>query len=189
MGNCPYAVAFETIDTSLWGVPAPADVNKAHATTWVAKTIHDYHLAMVWDDHLFDDYLGDFEGWTKELFLKVERGTLKSLKTVLRHRGVYTGSNRARIADSLYNMIATENALEWDPAEFQSMDFDSRSKAYKRQQNAPRIDHVPEQQPPQPAPLAGTQPPQLQLQSQQQPPTRRALRSGTIRPKPEAPER
>ncbi|KAF1934504.1 hypothetical protein EJ02DRAFT_310402, partial [Clathrospora elynae] len=138
MGNCPYAVAFETIDTSLWGVPAPADANEAHATTWVAKTIHDYHLAMVWDDHLFDDYLGDFEGWTKEMFLKVERGTLKSLKTVLRHRGVYTGSNRARIADSLYNMIATENALEWDPAEFQSMDFDSRSKAYKLQQNSQR---------------------------------------------------
>ncbi|KAF1936906.1 hypothetical protein EJ02DRAFT_447775 [Clathrospora elynae] len=156
MGNCPYAVALETIDTSLWGVPATKDASEAHATTWVAKTIHDYHLAMVWDNHLFDDYLGDFEGWTKELFLKVERG-------------VYTGSNRARIANSLYNMIATENALEWDPAEFQSMDFDSRSKAYKQQQNAPRIDYVPEQQPPQPAPLAGTQPPQLQLQQPQQP--------------------
>ncbi|KAF1937068.1 hypothetical protein EJ02DRAFT_331450, partial [Clathrospora elynae] len=145
MEDCLYVVALKTIDTSLWGVPATADASEAHATTWVAKTIHDYHLAMVWDDHLFDDYLGDFEGWTKEMFLKVERGTLKSLKTVLRHRGVYTGSNRARIADSLYNMIATENALEWDPAEFQSMDFDSQSKAYKRQQNAPRIDHVPEQ--------------------------------------------
>ncbi|KAF1934569.1 hypothetical protein EJ02DRAFT_490999 [Clathrospora elynae] len=125
MEDCPYVVALKTIDTSLWGVPAPADASEAHATTWVAKTIHDYHLAMVWDNHLFDDYLGDFEGWTKEMFLKVERG-------------VYTGSNRARIADSLYNMIATENALEWDPAEFQSMDFDSRSKAYKLQQNSQR---------------------------------------------------
>ncbi|KAF1941074.1 hypothetical protein EJ02DRAFT_493290 [Clathrospora elynae] len=110
MGNCPYAVALERIDTSLWGIPAPADASKAHATTWVAKTIHDYHLAMVWDNHLFDDYLGDFEGWTKEMFLKVERGRLKSLKTVLWHRGVYTGNNCARIANSLYSC---EGPSDW----------------------------------------------------------------------------
>jgi hypothetical protein len=30
--------------------------------------VHDYSGAMVWDENLFDDYLGDFEGWTKELF-------------------------------------------------------------------------------------------------------------------------
>ncbi|KAF1360712.1 hypothetical protein EJ07DRAFT_85816, partial [Lizonia empirigonia] len=135
MRDCPYGVALDTINTSLWGIPALPDSSEIHATTWVAKTIHDYDIGMVWDDNLFDDYLGDFEGWTKELFLRVERVTLKSLKTILRHRGVYTGNNRARIADSLYNLLCMENTPEWDPVEFQAMEFDQRSRAYKRQQN------------------------------------------------------
>jgi hypothetical protein len=66
------------------------------------------------------------------MFLKVERYTLKSLKTMLQYRGVYTGNNCVRVVDSLFNLLGRENALEWDPADFQSMDFDPRSKAYKR---------------------------------------------------------
>jgi hypothetical protein len=46
------------------------------------------------------------------MFLKVERYTLKSLKTVLQHRGVYTGNNRAKIVDSLYSIVGIEDALE-----------------------------------------------------------------------------
>ncbi|KAK1916424.1 hypothetical protein P3342_004243 [Pyrenophora teres f. teres] len=33
--------------THLWDVPVTEDANEAHATTWVAKMIHDYNLAMV----------------------------------------------------------------------------------------------------------------------------------------------
>jgi hypothetical protein len=43
------------------------------------------------------------------MFLKVERYTLKSLKTVLRHRGVYTGNNWAKIVDSQYNVVDIED--------------------------------------------------------------------------------
>jgi hypothetical protein len=135
MRHCPYTVAFEYIDTSLWGIPAPEDADETHATTWVAKIVHDYNVAMVWDNDLFGDYLEDFEGWTKDMFLKVERNTLRSLKTVLRHRGVYTGNNRAKIVDSLHSMVDMKDALEWDLADFRTMDFDRRSKAYKRQQD------------------------------------------------------
>lgn len=136
MEDCPYTVALKVIDTSLWDVPPTEDADATHVTTWVAKMVHDYNVAMVWDNYLFDDYLGDFEGWTKEMFLKVERYTLKSLKTVLQHRGVYTGNNRARVADSLFKLLGEENSPKWDPADFQAMDFDRRSKAYKRQQDA-----------------------------------------------------
>jgi hypothetical protein len=94
--------------------------------------IDDYSGAMVWDDQLFYDFKVDFEGWTRDLFLKVKRTTLKSLKTVLRYRGIYTGNNRARVADSLYKTLAMDDIPEWDPAEFQAMTFDQRSKAYKR---------------------------------------------------------
>ncbi|KAA8626806.1 hypothetical protein PtrV1_02486 [Pyrenophora tritici-repentis] len=138
MENCPYTVALKVINTALWGVPAPADANETHATTWVAKAIHDYNVSMAWDDDLFIDYKWDFEGWTKELFSKVERGTLRSLKSVLRHRGVYTGNNHARVADSLYNILGIENTLEWEPAEFRAMKFDQQSEAYQRQQSNKR---------------------------------------------------
>jgi hypothetical protein len=46
------------------------------------------------------------------MFLKVDRNTLKSLKTVLRHRGIYTGNNRARVVDSMYKTLAMENSPE-----------------------------------------------------------------------------
>jgi hypothetical protein len=39
MRHCPYTVAFDCIDTSLWGVPAPEDADGTHAKTWVAKTV------------------------------------------------------------------------------------------------------------------------------------------------------
>jgi hypothetical protein len=110
--------------------------------------VHDYNVAIVWDNYLFNDYLRDFEGWTKDMFLKVERYTLKSLKTVLQHRGVCTGNNRAKIVDSLYSMMDMENAPKWDPTDFQTMDFDRRSRAYKRQQNAQQTAHAAERQPP-----------------------------------------
>lgn len=104
---------------------------------------------MAWDDNLFADYQWDFEGWTKDMVLKVERNTLRSLKTVLRNRGVYTGNNQARIADSLCSILGIEDPLAWDPVEFQAMDFDQRSKAYRRQQKHQRID-APVDQPYQP---------------------------------------
>ncbi|KAF2744305.1 hypothetical protein M011DRAFT_470717, partial [Sporormia fimetaria CBS 119925] len=140
MGDCPYAVALDVVDTALWDIPATEDSSQRHVTTWVAKTIHDYHVSMAWDDNLFADYQWDFEGWTKDMFLKVERNTLRSLKTVLRNRGVYTGNNRARIADSLCSILGIEDPLPWDPVEFQAMDFDQRSKAYRRQQKHQRIE-------------------------------------------------
>ncbi|KAI1684611.1 hypothetical protein KJE20_04895 [Pyrenophora tritici-repentis] len=136
MRHCPYTVTFDYTNPSLWGVPAPEDADETHATTWVAKAIHDYHVGMEWDERLYFDYQWDFEGWTRELFQKVERTTLRSLKTVLRYRGVYTGKFRARVADSLFNLLGGENAPEWDPAEFKAEKFDERSEAYQRQQNA-----------------------------------------------------
>ncbi|KAF7455130.1 hypothetical protein A1F99_023880 [Pyrenophora tritici-repentis] len=90
---------------------------------------------MAWDDDLFIDYKWDFEGWTKELFSKVERGTLRSLKSVLRHRGVYTGNNHARVADSLYNILGIENTLEWEPAEFRAMKFDQHTQSIQLYNN------------------------------------------------------
>ena len=136
MRHCPYTVAFDCIDTSLWGIPAPEDADETHATTWVAKTVHDYHVGMAWDETLYFDYQWDFEGWTRELFRKVERNTLRSLKTVLRYRGVYTGNLRARVVDSLFDLLGGENPPEWDPVEFKVTKFDERSEAYQRQQNA-----------------------------------------------------
>ena len=62
MRHCPYIVGLDFIDTSLWDVPAPADADETHATTWVAKMVHDYYVATVWDDELFDDFKVDFEG-------------------------------------------------------------------------------------------------------------------------------
>ena len=118
MRNCPYPVALDFIDTSLWDVPALTDADETHATTWVAKMIDEYSGAMVWDDQLFDDFKVDFEGWTKDTFLKVERNTLRSLKTVLRNRGIYTGKNRATVVNSMYKTLAMDNPPEWDPVEF-----------------------------------------------------------------------
>jgi hypothetical protein len=85
---------------------------------------------MVWDDWLFDDFKVDFEAWTRDLFLKVDRNTLKSLKTVLRYRGIYTSNNRAGVADSLYKTLAMDNTPKWDPAEFKVIEFDHRSRAF-----------------------------------------------------------
>jgi hypothetical protein len=62
MEDCLYTVALKVIDTSLWDVPALQDADETHATTWVAKIVHDYNVAIVWDNNLFDDYLGDFKG-------------------------------------------------------------------------------------------------------------------------------
>jgi hypothetical protein len=47
MGDCPYTVTLDDINTSLWDVPVPEDADETHATTWVAKMIHDYNLAIV----------------------------------------------------------------------------------------------------------------------------------------------
>ena len=52
MRRCPYTVAFNYINTSLWGIPTPEDADEIHATTWVAKTVHDYYVGMAWDDSL-----------------------------------------------------------------------------------------------------------------------------------------
>ena len=135
MEDCPYSVALKVIDTSLWDIPATVDSSAEHATTWVAKAIHDYNVSMAWDDDLFADYKWDFEDWTKEMFGKVERTTLRSLKSILRHRGVYTGNNHARLADSLYSLLGKDEPLVWDPTEFQATHFDKRSRAYERQQS------------------------------------------------------
>ncbi|KAF2741593.1 hypothetical protein M011DRAFT_414249, partial [Sporormia fimetaria CBS 119925] len=64
----------------------------------------------------------------------------KVFKDRVRNRGIYTGNNRARIADSLCSILGIENPLAWDPVEFQAMDFDQRSKAYRRQQDHQRIE-------------------------------------------------
>jgi hypothetical protein len=112
MENCQYTVAPKVINTSLWDISAPADADEAYTTTWVAETVHYYHVGVAWDETLYFDYQWDFEGWTRELFEKVERNTLRCLKTVLRHRGVYTGNNRARVADSLFNLLGGENPPE-----------------------------------------------------------------------------
>ncbi|KAF1964084.1 hypothetical protein BU23DRAFT_585750 [Bimuria novae-zelandiae CBS 107.79] len=116
MGDYPYLVALESVNTSLWDVPILIDVDEMHAITWVTKIIRDYNI--------------------KELFYKVNRNTLKSLKMVLRHREVYTGNNRARLTNSLYNLSTLKNTPEWDPVEFKAIIFDQRLRAYKRQQNA-----------------------------------------------------
>jgi hypothetical protein len=168
MEDCPYTVAFKFINTSLWDVPATEDADIIHATTWVAKTVHDYHVGMAWDETLYFDYQWDFEGWTRELFQKVERNTLRSLKTVLRHRGVYTGNIRARVADSLFKLLGGENPPEWDHAEFQATDFDTRSKAYKRQQDPQHAVPAAERQLPQDVLPSHTQEPQPQPQPQPQ---------------------
>ncbi|KAI1675580.1 hypothetical protein L13192_02327 [Pyrenophora tritici-repentis] len=167
MRHCPYTVTFDYINPSLWGVPAPEDADETHATTWVAKAIHDYHVGMEWDERLYFDYQWDFEGWTRELFQKVERTTLRSLKTVLRYRGVYTGKFRARVADSLFNLLGGENAPEWDPAEFKAEKFDERSEAYQRQQNSRQAAPADRQQV-QPREQQPQAPPQSQLQPQSQ---------------------
>ena len=169
MEDCPYTVALQVIDTSLWNVPTPEDADETHATTWVAKAVHDYHGGMDWDERLYFNYQWDCEGWTRELFYKVERTTLRALKTVLRHRGVYTGKFRARVADSLFNLLGGENAPEWDLVEFKAEKFDERSEAYKRQQNAQQATPMDIQQPQlPPQPLQQPQP-QLPPQPQRPP--------------------
>ncbi|KAF1969373.1 hypothetical protein BU23DRAFT_582695 [Bimuria novae-zelandiae CBS 107.79] len=86
------------------------------ASRWAKYTIKyligdcPYLVALESDNDLYTDYYYDFKGWIKELFYKVDRNTLKSLKMVLRYRG--------------------------DPVEFKAMIFDQRLRAYKRQQNA-----------------------------------------------------
>jgi hypothetical protein len=82
------------------------------ATVNQGARLTDYNVVMVWDNNLFNNCLNDFEGWTKAMFLKVERHTLKLLKTILQHRGVYKGNNRAKIVDSIYIMVDLEDALK-----------------------------------------------------------------------------
>ncbi|KAF1970758.1 hypothetical protein BU23DRAFT_581893 [Bimuria novae-zelandiae CBS 107.79] len=152
--DCPYIVGLDVINTSLWDIPAPADADKTHAITWVAKMVHDYYVVIICDDELFDDFKVDFEDWTRDMFLKVERSTLKALKTVLWYKGIYTGNNRARVVDFIYKTRAMDNSPEWDPAEFKAMEFDHRLKAYKRQQNTQRTAPAAEQNTQRTAPAA-----------------------------------
>ena len=71
MEDCLYTVALKVINTSLQDVPILEDANETHATTQVAKIIYNYNTVIVWDEQLFDDYKVDFEGQTKDMFLKV----------------------------------------------------------------------------------------------------------------------
>jgi hypothetical protein len=61
MRDCPYTVGLNVINTSLWDVPALEDADETHATTWVAKIVHDYYVTMTCDNELFDDFKIDFE--------------------------------------------------------------------------------------------------------------------------------
>ena len=110
MRDCPYTVGLNVINTSLWDIPALEDADKTHATTWVAKIVHDYYVTITCDNELFDNFKIDFEDWTKDMFLRVKRNTLKALKTVLRYKGIYTGNNRARVVNSVYKTLAIDNS-------------------------------------------------------------------------------
>lgn len=112
MEDCPNMVALGVIDAFLRGVPVPPDASEVHATTSVAKIIHGYNGAIIWDDLILDEYLMHFEGWGKDMFLKVERNAFKSLKAILRKRRVYTDKNYAKLTDLFCNLLSMANSRE-----------------------------------------------------------------------------
>jgi hypothetical protein len=133
MGDCPFQVTYDMITPALWSKPVPTEEEDLDeeidtwTTTWTAKMIYDYHTGMTADNELFDEFQQDFEGWSLDFFQAVDKQTLRSLKAVLRQRGVYTGRTNLNVPNALFNLLQSEEPLQWHEGELQATDLHPRS--------------------------------------------------------------
>jgi transposase InsO family protein len=156
MGNCPFQVTHDLIIPTLWSIPVPTAEEEEDlgrdldiwTTTWTAKMIHDYHTGMTADDELFYEFQQDFEGWTLDFFQAIDKQTIKSLKAVLRQRGVYTGRANLNVPNALFNLLQSEEPLQWHEGELRATDLHPRSKARLQVTPSPEILPTPTQEEP-----------------------------------------
>lgn len=85
-----------------------------------------------WDIEIFDLFLEDFEEWTSEMFMRLQKNYKKDIKRVLRWRRVCTGGKRGMVVDQVVKLQRGE-PFDWeeevDESNFLDEDFHPCSEA------------------------------------------------------------
>jgi hypothetical protein len=132
--------AHDKIDPAIWGKADPTadNVNEIIATTYMAYTIVDYIDGGLTDGELMGIYCEDYQGWTVEMFKRVDGAYLRELKRALRYKGVATGRSNAPIIPMLVNLLELDDPPEWEEKRLLAATFDPESYAYRLQQKIKR---------------------------------------------------
>ena len=141
--------AHDKIDPAIWGKADPTadNVNEIIATTYMAYTIVNYIDGGLTDGELMGIYCEDYQGWTEDMFKKVDGAYLRELKRALRYKGVATGRPNAQIIPMLLNLLELEDPPEWEEKHLLAAIFDPESYAYRLQQEIKRQPHQQTSQP------------------------------------------
>lgn len=97
-------------------IEAEGDIKDALGQ-WILYCMREWERNGTQDEELFDEFQLDFDGWTKETFLRAYSSHNKNLRTFLRSWGVVVGTSKD-IPGELAQTNALKEPLEWDRKEF-----------------------------------------------------------------------
>ena len=85
---------------------------------YISFKILEYGHFELMDDDLWEQYQEDFADFTEAIFKACNPTTIRNLRTLLRHQGVWVERDKwVTVAQSLYNIIHEEDQMEWTKEE------------------------------------------------------------------------
>jgi hypothetical protein len=88
----------------------PADVQDPEA--FVLEWIDEFLQGQYIDASLWEWYREEFEGWTRQTFERVKKGTRKRFKDALRQNGVYIGGDGG-LPGQLFRALTEDQQAAW----------------------------------------------------------------------------
>jgi hypothetical protein len=129
--NLP-ANRYKNMDLALWSVPLTPTSSPKHILTYLTSHCVDYTHAKWVDEDLLGAYCEDFKGWTEDMFSNISVEYKRTLKTILRNGGVYTGIWNGAIGKQLTNLLQADALPEWEDRELIRSEVSPRSRWYQR---------------------------------------------------------
>ena len=138
------------VDASIWyNEPSLEETNEIALTTYTARKITDYTDSEdMQGPTLLAAFKEDFEDWNEARFNLVHKEYRRSLRLLLRKRGIYTGNLLGKIAPQLSQLLDIEDLPEWheiDPKDFMRMRFDEETYALRLRE---KLESTPTNSPP-----------------------------------------
>ena len=127
----------------------PDRYNEIALTTYTARKITDYTDSEdMQGPTLLAAFKEDFEDWNEARFNLVHKEYRRSLRLLLRKRGIYTGNLLGKIAPQLSQLLDIEDLPEWheiDSKDFMRMRFDEETYALRLRE---KLESTPTNSPP-----------------------------------------
>jgi hypothetical protein len=123
---------FKNVDITLWNVPLIINFSSIYLITYLTSHCVDYIHAKWVDEDLLGAYYEDFKEWTEDIFSSIPVEFKRTLKTILRNGGVYTGIWNEAIGKQLTNLLKANALPDWQDGELARSEISPRSQWYQR---------------------------------------------------------